>query len=265
MDNVVINASYEVYEEVGWVSSDGSTRRADIIIIDRQKDKGVILDPTIRFEMHEQQPQEVPHTRGDGNVIKVITGRDEEEMAGVNLHIEMNCVISQYRRSREDSSLMLAGEFQSLGRAIVKEDEYEEVRWDGIMMAMLIMEIMVMLVMEIMVMLVMEIMVMLVMEIVVMLVMEIMVMLVMEIVVMLVMEIVVMLIMEIVVMLVMEIVAMLVMEIVVMLIMEIVVMMVMEIVVMLIMEIVVMLVMEIVVMVNMEMATVEMEMMWTYR
>ncbi|KAJ4437953.1 hypothetical protein ANN_13892 [Periplaneta americana] len=29
-------------------------------------------------------------------------------------------------------SLMLAGsEFQSLGRAIVKEDEYEEVRWDG--------------------------------------------------------------------------------------------------------------------------------------
>ncbi|KAJ4427588.1 hypothetical protein ANN_25236 [Periplaneta americana] len=32
-----------------------------------------------------------------------------------------------------DESLMLAGnEFQSLGRAIVKEDEYEEVRWDGI-------------------------------------------------------------------------------------------------------------------------------------
>ncbi|KAJ4432105.1 hypothetical protein ANN_20720 [Periplaneta americana] len=47
------NASYEVYEEVGCVSSDGSTRRADIIV-DRQKDKGVILDPTIRFEMHEQ-------------------------------------------------------------------------------------------------------------------------------------------------------------------------------------------------------------------
>ncbi|KAJ4438660.1 hypothetical protein ANN_14607 [Periplaneta americana] len=52
------NASYEVYEEVGCVSSDGSTRRADIIIIDRQKDKGVILDPTISFEIYEQQPQE---------------------------------------------------------------------------------------------------------------------------------------------------------------------------------------------------------------
>ncbi|KAJ4434405.1 hypothetical protein ANN_22966 [Periplaneta americana] len=32
----------------------------------------------------------------------------------------------------DSASLMLAGnEFQSLGRAIVKEDEYEEVRWDG--------------------------------------------------------------------------------------------------------------------------------------
>ncbi|KAJ4438630.1 hypothetical protein ANN_14577, partial [Periplaneta americana] len=57
-----LNASYEVYEEVGCVSSDDSTRRADIIIIDQQKDKGVILDPTIRFEMHEQQPQEVLRT-----------------------------------------------------------------------------------------------------------------------------------------------------------------------------------------------------------
>ncbi|KAJ4441130.1 hypothetical protein ANN_10980 [Periplaneta americana] len=51
------NASCEVYEEVGCVSSDGSTRRADIII-DRQKDEGVILNPTIRFEINEQHPQE---------------------------------------------------------------------------------------------------------------------------------------------------------------------------------------------------------------
>ncbi|KAJ4449922.1 hypothetical protein ANN_01329 [Periplaneta americana] len=43
---------------------------------------------------------------GDGNVIKMITRRDEEEMAGVNLHIEMNCVTSQCRRSREDCRLL---------------------------------------------------------------------------------------------------------------------------------------------------------------
>ncbi|KAJ4447062.1 hypothetical protein ANN_09051 [Periplaneta americana] len=40
-------------------SQPNNNRRADIIIIDRQKDKAVILDPTIHFEMHEQQPQEV--------------------------------------------------------------------------------------------------------------------------------------------------------------------------------------------------------------
>ncbi|KAJ4444224.1 hypothetical protein ANN_06015 [Periplaneta americana] len=38
-----------------------------------------------------------------------------------------------YAANKTKKSLMLAGsEFQSLGRAIVKEDEYEEVRWDGI-------------------------------------------------------------------------------------------------------------------------------------
>ncbi|KAJ4442110.1 hypothetical protein ANN_11976 [Periplaneta americana] len=37
-----------------------------------------------------------------------------------------------FREPLGKESLMLAGsEFQSLGRAIVKEDEYEEVRWDG--------------------------------------------------------------------------------------------------------------------------------------
>ncbi|KAJ4434204.1 hypothetical protein ANN_22752 [Periplaneta americana] len=42
-------------------------------------------------------------------------------------------VISKFHNHTEQPSLMLAGsEFQSLGRAIVKEDEYEEVRWDGI-------------------------------------------------------------------------------------------------------------------------------------
>ncbi|KAJ4438671.1 hypothetical protein ANN_14618 [Periplaneta americana] len=41
-----------------WQRMKCDTIRADIIIIDRQKDKGVILDPTIRFEIHEQQPQE---------------------------------------------------------------------------------------------------------------------------------------------------------------------------------------------------------------
>ncbi|KAJ4428428.1 hypothetical protein ANN_24465 [Periplaneta americana] len=50
---------------------------------------------------------------------------------------DITTVASRFFRLRtpeeEGKSLMLASsEFQSLGRAIVKEDEYEEVRWDGI-------------------------------------------------------------------------------------------------------------------------------------
>ncbi|KAJ4445649.1 hypothetical protein ANN_12332 [Periplaneta americana] len=45
----------------------------------------------------------------------------------------MDAILRVRIGSLASSSLMLAGsEFQSLGRAIVKEDEYEEVRWDGI-------------------------------------------------------------------------------------------------------------------------------------
>ncbi|KAJ4431725.1 hypothetical protein ANN_20327 [Periplaneta americana] len=44
-----------------------------------------------------------------------------------------NVIIHYSRDAVIPGSLMLAGsELQSLGRAIVKEDEYEEVRWDGI-------------------------------------------------------------------------------------------------------------------------------------
>ncbi|KAJ4430800.1 hypothetical protein ANN_19391 [Periplaneta americana] len=79
------NASYEVYEEVGCVPSDGSTRRADIIIIDRQKDKGVILDPTIRFEMHEQQPQEEGIRGASATVPKRDRSYEENPVVGAEL------------------------------------------------------------------------------------------------------------------------------------------------------------------------------------
>ncbi|KAJ4434248.1 hypothetical protein ANN_22798 [Periplaneta americana] len=54
------HGEYEVYEEVQCLSTEGSTRRADIIIIDRDKKKtGLILDPTVRFEINEDQPKQV--------------------------------------------------------------------------------------------------------------------------------------------------------------------------------------------------------------
>ena len=40
----------EVYEEVHCLAEDGSIRRVDILAIDKQESKAVILDPTVRFE-----------------------------------------------------------------------------------------------------------------------------------------------------------------------------------------------------------------------
>ncbi|KAJ4451427.1 hypothetical protein ANN_02889 [Periplaneta americana] len=57
----------------------------------------------VRSSSHLQLSEDRYRIReGDGNVIKMITGRDEEEMAGVDLHIEMNCHFA-VQRSREDS------------------------------------------------------------------------------------------------------------------------------------------------------------------
>lgn len=41
---------FEIFEEIHCISTDGSTKRADIIAIDRKRDLGYILDPTVRFE-----------------------------------------------------------------------------------------------------------------------------------------------------------------------------------------------------------------------
>ncbi|KAJ4440395.1 hypothetical protein ANN_08536 [Periplaneta americana] len=58
--NVIAKSGkFDVYEEVHCISSTGSTKRADIIAIDNSQKIGFIIDPTIRFEGAEFQPQEV--------------------------------------------------------------------------------------------------------------------------------------------------------------------------------------------------------------
>ncbi|KAJ4446864.1 hypothetical protein ANN_13564 [Periplaneta americana] len=44
------NKGWEVHEEVHCISEDDSHRRADIIAINRQQQKAIIIDPTIRME-----------------------------------------------------------------------------------------------------------------------------------------------------------------------------------------------------------------------
>jgi hypothetical protein len=50
---------WEVYEEVHCLASDGSTRRVDILALDKSNSKAYVLDPTIRFETNKNQPEEV--------------------------------------------------------------------------------------------------------------------------------------------------------------------------------------------------------------
>ena len=49
----------EVYEEVPCIATNDSSRRIDIIVIDRGKKQAWILDPTIRYEGNDTQATEV--------------------------------------------------------------------------------------------------------------------------------------------------------------------------------------------------------------
>ncbi|KAJ4434300.1 hypothetical protein ANN_22852 [Periplaneta americana] len=53
------NKGYSVYEEVHGISSEGSNRRIDIIAFKPPSLEGYNIDPTVRFESHEHQPEEV--------------------------------------------------------------------------------------------------------------------------------------------------------------------------------------------------------------
>ncbi|KAJ4447613.1 hypothetical protein ANN_09620 [Periplaneta americana] len=53
------NKGYSVYEEVHGISSEGSNRRIDINSFKPPSLEGYIIDPTVRFESHEHQPEEV--------------------------------------------------------------------------------------------------------------------------------------------------------------------------------------------------------------
>lgn len=53
------HCGYTVFEEVPGIASNGSNRRIDIIAFKPTESHGLILDPTVRFETHEGQPEEV--------------------------------------------------------------------------------------------------------------------------------------------------------------------------------------------------------------
>ncbi|KAJ4432447.1 hypothetical protein ANN_21066, partial [Periplaneta americana] len=142
------NASYE---EVGCVSSDGSI----IIIIDRQKDKSVILDPIVCFEMHEQQPQELCREKQEqtlrvfeNKVLRKISGVKRDEVRGGwrKLHnAELHVLFSspdiirniQFRRLRWAGHVARMGKFRNAYRVLVVRPEGNRPlgrprrRWEG--------------------------------------------------------------------------------------------------------------------------------------
>ncbi|KAJ4443380.1 hypothetical protein ANN_05048 [Periplaneta americana] len=55
-ENLGKNLNQEVHQEVHSFAKDGSSRRVDIIAIDRRNDRAIIIDPTVRFETAVEQP-----------------------------------------------------------------------------------------------------------------------------------------------------------------------------------------------------------------
>ncbi|KAJ4433744.1 hypothetical protein ANN_16055 [Periplaneta americana] len=96
----------------------GESRNAYRVLVGRPEGKRPLGRPRRRWEDNiKMDLREVGY--GDREWINLAQDRDQWR---AYVRVAMNL-----------RSLMLAGnEFQSLGRAIVKEDEYEEVRWDGI-------------------------------------------------------------------------------------------------------------------------------------
>ncbi|KAJ4436694.1 hypothetical protein ANN_16826 [Periplaneta americana] len=53
------NKGYSVYEEVHGISSEGNNRKIDIIAFKPPSLEGYIIDPTVRIESHEHQPEDL--------------------------------------------------------------------------------------------------------------------------------------------------------------------------------------------------------------
>lgn len=53
------NIKFEVTEEIHCLEKKGSTRRVDILCIEKQTRNAFIIDPTIRWELNTEQSEQV--------------------------------------------------------------------------------------------------------------------------------------------------------------------------------------------------------------
>ncbi|KAJ4439205.1 hypothetical protein ANN_07324 [Periplaneta americana] len=102
----------------GHVARMGESRNAYRVLVGRPEGK---------------RPLGRPRRRWEDNIKMDLREVGYDDRDWINLAQDRDRWRAYVRAAMNLRSLMLAGsEFQSLGRAIVKEDEYEEVRWDGI-------------------------------------------------------------------------------------------------------------------------------------
>ncbi|KAJ4434083.1 hypothetical protein ANN_16403 [Periplaneta americana] len=102
----------------GHVARMGESRNAYRVLVGRPEGK---------------RPLGRPRRRWEDNIKMDLREVGYDDRDWINLAQDRDQWRAYVRAAMNLRSLMLAGsEFQSLGRAIVKEDEYEEVRWDDI-------------------------------------------------------------------------------------------------------------------------------------
>ncbi|KAJ4427033.1 hypothetical protein ANN_26832 [Periplaneta americana] len=102
----------------GHVARMGESRNAYRVLVGRPEGK---------------RPLGMPRRRWEDNIKMDLRELGYDDRDWINLAQDRDRWRAYVRAAMNLRSLMLAGnEFQSLGKAIVKEDEYEEVRWDGI-------------------------------------------------------------------------------------------------------------------------------------
>ncbi|KAJ4447736.1 hypothetical protein ANN_09744 [Periplaneta americana] len=115
----------EVHEEVHCISEDDSTRRADIIVIDRKKNTGTILDPTSdlinvcwTFTLREEHRLRV----FENKVLRKIFGAKRDEVTGEwrklhNTELEALYSSSDIIRNIKSKRLRWAGHVARMGES----------------------------------------------------------------------------------------------------------------------------------------------------
>ncbi|KAJ4445787.1 hypothetical protein ANN_12472 [Periplaneta americana] len=116
--DIIRNTKFRRLRWAGHVAGMSESRNAYSVLAWRPEEKG---------------PLGLPRRRWEDNIKMDLREVGYDDRDWINVAQDRDRWRAYVRAAMNLRSLMLAGnEFQSLGRAIVKEDEYEEVRWDGI-------------------------------------------------------------------------------------------------------------------------------------